>query len=117
VNATLLSAAVVALRGATQKTMTQLQATSDPIEIASINRRLMFTERCFLNEDISPEKWFNHVIWAPSPFDSYEGSAFFAVYNANKTATRVHSAQFLADRIAQVIEGAADFIAPDYFFE
>lgn len=58
-----------------------------------------------------------HVIWTPSPFDSYAGGAFYAVYNSaanNLTGTR--SPQFLADRIAQVIEGVADALAPDYYF-
>lgn len=57
------------------------------------------------------------MLWTPSPFDSYSGGAFYAIYHAAATnGTGIRSAQFVADRIAQVIEGAADFLAPDYFF-
>jgi len=51
------------------------------------------------------------VLWTPSLSDSYAGSAFLAVYSA-ASAGQLDTAQLLADRIALLLDGVADYLKP-----
>lgn len=110
---------VTAMRRATwqmlnaSKALEAALATQLPAHIlASLNRKLLLAERCFLDDRLSGRPWYRHVLWTPSPTNSYAGSAFFSIYSASAQGDH-NRAQFLADRIAQVIEAAADFLNPD----
>src|SRR4051812_47065805 len=61
---TSLISAIAELREAGVETAAASQSSAEPAELAAINRRLMLTERAFLNEDVSPVAWF---WYAPPP--------------------------------------------------
>lgn len=65
VNVTALSSAVADFRAAAVRTYAELHddASTDTGLLAAINRRLMLTERCFLDAQLSPVPWF----WYPNP--------------------------------------------------
>jgi len=80
------------------------------IELRALNDRLMKTEQLFLGDEmLSSRKWYKHVIFAPSLNDSYASTAFPAIRNAIAQQDMEY-AQFLTDRIAQVILNAAKFL-------
>jgi len=81
------------------------------LELRALNDRLMMTERAFLGDPmITGSKYFLHVISTPSDDNMYAANAFPAIYSAIN-AGDLKMAQFVMDRIAQVIDGAADFLS------
>jgi len=84
------------------------------LELRALNDRLMMTERAFLGDPlISGSKYFLHVISTPSADDAYSANAFPAIYSAIN-AGDLKTAQFVMDRIAQLIDGAADFLSSSF---
>eukprot|EP01114_Cavostelium_apophysatum_P011908 TRINITY_DN2647_c0_g1_i1.p1 TRINITY_DN2647_c0_g1~~TRINITY_DN2647_c0_g1_i1.p1 ORF type:complete len:819 (-),score=164.85 TRINITY_DN2647_c0_g1_i1:36-2357(-) len=76
-----------------------------------INDRLMYAERTFLSDDplLSGDKYYKHVVYAPSKNNYYGSTAFPALYEmiSNKDA----QTQFLIDRLAIHIDAAADYVS------
>jgi len=84
------------------------------LEVRGLNDRLMYAERAFLSDSfVSGSLYFLHVLSAPSDTDSYSGGMFPAVYEAFAEGDGA-KAQFLMDRIALIINGAADYLAYNF---
>jgi len=112
-NCTSLDNAAAIFLTATELVQVEISSVSGKSDLAKrfLNDRLMLTERAFLGDSFtSGSKYFLHVISAPSEFNSYASNAFPAIYDALYQGD-LQTAQFLVERIAQLVEGAANFLA------
>jgi len=112
-NCTSLDNAAAIFQTATESVQAEISAVSGKTDLAKrfLNDRLMLTERAFLGDSFtSGSRYYLHVISAPSEFNAYAGNAFPAIYDALFDGD-LQAAQFLVERIAQIVEGAANFLA------
>jgi len=103
--------------------MISLAANHDPSitpEILRfINDRMMLNEQSFITSDTSVMgeiNWFRHVIFKPSSVNSYEGQAFGSLYDVLATGDWTTST-YIIQRIALMINGAAEFISGDLIYQ
>jgi len=103
--------AVNELRAAAIEVQQNITGNEGLLAQRAINDRLMLTERFFLGDaTLSGREWYRHVIFTPSLNNSYASDSFPVIHDAI-AQQRLAYAQFLTDRIAQLLSGAAKYLS------
>jgi hypothetical protein len=80
-----------------------------------LSDRLAAAESAFLGPpQLSGHQYYAHVLFSPAADDSYAASLFPAVINQIARGNTTE-AQFIADRITQMIYFAAEFLDASYY--